>query len=288
MKLIAESGSTKTDWRIISSDEVVGLFSTKGINPLVQNITEIEKSQMEALSRFRNSSISQIDFYGAGCGTENSKNKIRNFIKGVFPYSEIQIESDLIAAARALFGNKAGIVCILGTGSNSGYYDGTKIVERVPSLGYILGDEGGGVQIGKQILIDFLRKNLPSNIQSFLQSKLSLSESEILDKVYQQSYPNRFMANLVSLLNTELPENEYLSKIIKNQFNLFFNNCLLKYSTINRSEIGFVGSIAHYNKGILKEVAAAHNLKVHNIIQRPIEILTSKESLEMDFVNNNN
>jgi len=288
LKLIAESGSTKTDWRIIYSDKVVGLFSTRGINPAVQSISQIEDSQIESLLRFRDTSISEIDFYGAGCGVADSKLKILNFIKGVFPYTQINIESDLIAASRALFGDKEGIVGILGTGSNSGYYNGSKIIERVPSLGYILGDEGGGVQIGKQILIDFLRKDLPADIQTYLLSKLALSESKILNKVYHQSFPNSFMANLVSLINNQFPFSDYLIAIIRKQFHLFFDNCLLKYSAINKAKIGFVGSIAHHYKDILKEVASEYNLTIHNVIQRPIEILSTKELLETNFVNEKN
>lgn len=288
MKLIAESGSTKTDWRIIQSDKVIGLFSTRGINPVVQSISQIKDTQIESLSRFRDVSISEIDFYGAGCGMPESKLKIKSFIGAIFPYAEINVESDLVAASRAVFGDQEGVICILGTGSNSGYYNGNRIVERVPSLGYILGDEGGGVQIGKQILVDFLRNELPRNIQTYLISRLALSESEILKKVYDQKTPNSFMANLVSLLSNEFPANNYLNEIIRTQFHLFFNNCLLKYSAVNNTKIGFVGSIAYHYNEILNEVASDYSLIIHNIIKSPIDRLSSKKILEMDFINEEN
>ncbi len=211
------------------------------------------------------------------------KNAITKFIRQVFPNAKINVESDLMAAARALFNAESGIACILGTGSNSGYYYEGKIVEQVPSLGYILGDEGGGVQIARKILIDYLRKDLGSEIYSYLSYRLNIIDAEILDKIYKDKFPNRYLANLVTIMASRFSKSAYFHNIVENEFYNFFDNILLKYATVYESNIGFVGSIAYYYREILLDIANEKNIVISKIIKKPIDMLITAPQLKPEY-----
>jgi glucosamine kinase len=271
MILFADSGSTKTDWKLVST-KIIESFQTQGINPVLQTADDIANDQIEHLRKFEHYHVDEIYFYGAGCGLEATQTKMEAILKRVFTNAKVTVDSDLIASAKALFGNKAGIACILGTGSNSGYYDGKRIACRVPPLGFILGDEGGGGQIGKQLLTDYLRGSMPVSLKKYLDERLCMSESELLNKIYQEKFPNRFLGSLVELVVLKFPEDSYIKRTVREQFDRFFNNCINKYDKKNES-LGFVGSIAFHFEEILRQAANAHHYTVHQILQKPIDKL---------------
>ena len=193
-KIIADSGSTKTDWRLISSDEVIASFQTEGLNPYFKSIEDVlEVLKADVLPNINDVTlISSIYFYGAGCSSIEKSKIIENAFRLLFVSSKVIVEHDLLGAAIALCGDKKGIAVILGTGSNSCLFDGRNIVKEQKSLGYILGDEGAGSNIGKQLITDFLYQNMPVHISVQLQDKFDLSKDLILDKIYKEPLANRY------------------------------------------------------------------------------------------------
>lgn len=273
MILLAESGTTKTDWRLIDKGIVLKSFSSKGINPIVQQLDYIVEEQKSILSEVEALPIVEIHFYGAGCGTKESKQKINLFLSTPFPNALIVVDSDLMAAAKALFGESSGIACILGTGSNSGLYNGKEIVERVPSLGYLLGDEGSGNQIGKRLIRDFLRNAMPTYMMEHLQSAFDLNENLLLTEVYSNKFPNRYLASFVSELANHFECDAYLLNVVSSEIRLFFERCLSQYPSSIDLPIGFVGSIAFHFQDIIRKIAKEYSFEVAHIIKQPINEL---------------
>ncbi|MEP4532797.1 MAG: hypothetical protein ABJ004_06910 [Cyclobacteriaceae bacterium] len=275
--VIAESGSTKTDWRLVTQDGLVEDFLSNGINPVLQPIEGLMADQQDVLKQMQKYDVDALYFYGAGCSQEDNKQKLCRLFSQFFPSAHVQVESDLVAAGKALFGDQKGIACILGTGSNSCMYDNGVVVQNVSSLGYILGDEGGGAQIGKRLMRDYLRKNMPESQSKSLQDILGLSQSEIYQKVYQDKYPNRFLASIVGYLAPEYAGSAYFSQIVTAEFELFFDNCLAGYPSNEDYRVGFVGSIAHFFEKELRLVAEKKNFKIENIIRKPIDQLVANQ-----------
>ncbi len=278
MKLIIESGSTKTDWRFVKSSGVIESIDSMGINPTIQSSGEIRDEQDNVLRKLSGLEINQIDYYGAGCGNDVSKEKIKNVLSAYFPNVSIQIESDLIAAYKAVFGSDDGITCILGTGSNSALFENEKLIENVKSLGYLMGDEGSGAQIGKQLMQDYFRSNIPPKLDEFMKNYFGKSNDQLIKDIYRLKYPNRFFARLVKDIISENSKNSYLLDLVENQIHLFFHNCILKYKHAQEYEIGFVGSIAFYFQDIVREIASNYRLSIRNIIKRPIDELVKLEN----------
>lgn len=272
MKLIIESGSTKTDWRYKNLDGKIKSARSIGINPTLQSSEEIKDEQDDILRNLEKLQIKEVAFYGAGCGDKISKEKIESILKSYFPEANIQVESDLMAAYKALFENKNGIVCILGTGSNSALFENEKITDCVKSLGYLMGDEGSGTQIGKVLMQDYLRGKAPLDIYEFMNSYFGKTDEELIKEIYGLKYPNRFFAGLVKDIISK-NKNHYINELIEKQLHLFFHNCLLQYKSIHKHEIGFVGSIAFYFQDILKSLAQQYGLSIKNIIKQPIDQL---------------
>ncbi|MEO9478027.1 MAG: hypothetical protein ABJG41_20955 [Cyclobacteriaceae bacterium] len=275
--VIAESGSTKTDWRLITEDGLVEDFLSNGINPVLQPIEGLMADQQDVLKQMQKYNVDALYFYGAGCSQEDNKQKLIGLFSQFFPSAHVQVESDLVAAGKALFGDQKGIACILGTGSNSCLYDNGVVVQNVSSLGYILGDEGGGAQIGKRLMSDFLRKKMPENQSKSLEDLLGLSQSEIYQKVYQDKYPNRFLASIVGYLAPEYAGSAYFSQIVTVEFELFFDNCLAGYASNEDYRVGFVGSIAHFFEKELRLVAETKKFKIEKIIRKPIDQLVANQ-----------
>ncbi|MEP0368980.1 MAG: hypothetical protein ABJN36_05710 [Cyclobacteriaceae bacterium] len=275
--VIAESGSTKTDWRLVTQDGLVEDFLSNGINPVLQPIEGLIADQQDVLKQMQKYDVDALYFYGAGCSQEDNKQKLCRLFSQFFPSAHVQVESDLVAAGKALFGDQKGIACILGTGSNSCMYNNGVVVQNVSSLGYILGDEGGGAQIGKRLMRDYLRKNMPESQSKSLEDILGLSQSEIYQKVYQDKYPNRFLASIVGYLAPEYAGSAYFSQIVTAEFELFFDNCLAGYPSNEDYRVGFVGSIAHFFEKELRLVAEKKNFKIENIIRKPIDQLVANQ-----------
>ena len=255
MKLIADSGSTKTDWCVVDGGEVVFRTAGHGINPFQQNDAEVEnivdnefRSSFDGVER-----IAEIEFYGAGC---------RDGVR-------VEVCSDVLGAARALFGDREGIACILGTGANSCLYDGRRITANVPPLGYILGDEGSGAVLGRQFINALFKGGLPAAMRDEFLSETGLTLADIINKVYREPLANRFLASTSVFIRNHL-ENKALRGLVVDNFKSFFKRNVNLYGCRDLP-VGAVGSIAFYYKSELLEAAEAEGYKVGKVIKSPME-----------------
>lgn len=280
MTLIADSGSTKTAWCLIGDGHHT--FHTQGINPFQQTEDEIcdilKKELLPQLSSVvrRPSSVvccplSVVHFYGAGCTKEKSPIVAHALQQVVSPHAAIHVESDMLGAARGLCQHQPGIVCILGTGSNSCYYDGTTLHAGNPALGYILGDEGSGAYIGKRLVGDILKKQLPEHVRQQFFDETGESQESIIQKVYREPLPNRFLASL-SPFCARHREEAAIHDLLIDCFSQFFqrNIACVNWPT-EEDTVHFVGSIAHHYQEELRETAHQYGYKVGNILQAPLE-----------------
>ncbi|REG88469.1 N-acetylglucosamine kinase [Algoriphagus antarcticus] len=273
MILIADSGSSKTDWRVIHSDRRISQHRGIGFNPYYQTSEEMAiQMQSEFLVNLE-SEIEEIFFYGAGCSTPDRKNEVSSALKTVFPKAKITIDHDLTAAAKSTCGHQPGIACILGTGSNSCDYDGKQIVDTRPAPGYIFGDEGGGGYVGRKLLKDFINDEMPSEIKRELTNNFHLTNILIQEHVYQKPFPNRYMASFCRFI-TEHKSNPYCYLLYYNSFQEFFKQHVMKYKEYREKPVNFVGSIAYYNSDILRKAASDVHINVNLIIESPIAGLT--------------
>lgn len=274
MIVVADSGSTKTDWRIIFPNGAIDQIVTEGINPFhqrkeaIQSI--IEQSDLPRLAR----RTQEIYFYGAGCGYPDKIEIVHESIKSFFPQSDIFVDNDLIAAAKAVCGDDEGIVCILGTGSNSCFYDGTAVYQATPSLGYILGDEGSGAYMGKKFIIDYLYKKAPESICELFSKKHDYSIDFILDSVYSKTMANRFLASF-TLFFKENIKHPYIHGLVYECFYDFLEKHVLSYKKHERYPVNFVGSVAYHFQDVLEKVVVDAGLHFGKVIQSPIVGLTA-------------
>ncbi len=268
MILIADSGSTKTEWALVSGNETE-TFETSGMNPYFITQNELLKIKEIVLKKVNCRSITNVFFFGAGCNSTEKKDNIENFIKNILPISKIEIESDLLGAAKALFGKGKGIAVILGTGANSGYYNGNEITFKTESLGYILGDEGSGAYIGKQFIINLLYGNFSKEIDNDFKTEFGIGKTEILENIYRKPNANKYLASFTHFIKKHI-DNKEVKKVIENAFDELITNHLLKYPEIKKSKVGFVGSIASVFSEILIERCKSHGIKIQLIVAKPI------------------
>ncbi len=270
MILIADSGSTKTHWCVVDKAVEIKHIFTKGINPFYQNENEIRQElEMNLIPEIKNLPITKIFFYGAGCSFPEKKAIVSSAIGKIFLNVIIEIQSDLLAAARSLFIDNKGIACILGTGSNSCFYNGKTITENISPLGYVLGDEGSGAVLGKTLVADCLKNQLPAGIKDKLLNEYELTPETILEKVYKQPFPNRFLAQLTPFLLENIHE-PAIYNIVYAGFNAFFVRNVMQYSLANMS-VGFVGSVAFYFKEVLEAAAKVNGITISKIEQNPMQ-----------------
>lgn len=274
MILIADSGSTKTSWRLIDIDGVVSQAHTIGFNPYYQNTSEIAQILRDSLlPQLEAHKPQEIYFYGAGCSAQAKQEIVKDALSQTFPDAEIQVHHDLEAAAHALCGHSEGIACILGTGSNSCLYDGDKIIQNLPNLGFILGDEGSGGYMGKKIVQAYLNLELPKDLHQAFFDRYQVDRDEIIDNVYSKPYPNRYMAAYSRFLSDHRTH-PYINQMIYECLSDFFEKTVVKYPGYQNLETHFVGSIAFYFSDILREVADHHKVNVKNILESPMEGLS--------------
>ena len=251
--LIADSGSTKTEWTLLENNMVVRSLYTEGINPNQANEDVIAKMLLK--TELRSLSPNKIYFYGSGCGSASGKNIVRTALEALFTNVEINIESDLFAAARALCGTEKGIVAIMGTGSSSCLYDGTKIIEQRPSLGFILGDEGSGAALGKMFIRKLLYGELNEDVTKKFYEEFPIDKEAFISRVYREPYPNRFLATFAGFI-AEHKMLGAVNEIIRDNFNGFIRSHISKYTDAKKTPVHFTGSIAHYfadeMKGLLQ------------------------------------
>lgn len=277
--LIVDSGSTKTSWCFAflpdtKSADGARTVTTEGLNPAVMSAEEVEEKIAKALNHCLQSlSISAADvenvfFYGAGC-ISGRAGVVSESIQSILVDARIYVADDLLGAARALCGHKAGIACILGTGSNSCLYDGKNIVAHTPALGYVLGDEGSGAVLGRKFLNAVLKQTLPENIRKRFLQESGLDMAEVINRVYRSPAPNRFLASMSKYIHGYLDEKEVRDIVVDN-FEDFIRNNILAYGDEFRT-INVVGSIAYHYKEQLTEAASRNGFQIGKIIKSPIE-----------------
>ncbi len=275
MLLIADSGSTKTSWRLVDENKKTSHFLTDGLNPYFKSQGEIvEEIKTDLIPHFpKNTRISKVYFYGAGCSSATKCALIKEAFTQCFPDAEITIDHDILAAARAACGNSEGIVCILGTGSNSCLYDGQKIVNVIGGLGYILGDEGSGSHLGKSLIEAYLNHELPEWLRTEFDNTYHLTKEEIEKRVYEKPQANRFLASFSRFIG-EHAKDPYLVKLIESCLDSFIEKHICRYADFDKKPVHFVGSIASYYTSFLQSVAKKRNIKIDKILPYPIEELT--------------
>lgn len=269
MQLIADSGSTKVDWRAIKDDGSIVEISTEGINPVFITPEEIVKILSQKLLPVIGSGVKNVYFYGAGVVSPQLIATLSESFKKVFPESETFAASDVLAAARALCGHNPGIACIMGTGSNSCFYDGENIAKNVRAGGFILGDEASGGVLGKKLISDFIKGLLPAHIQAEFDKRYDLDYMKVVEKVYKQPMPSRFLASFAPFIN-EFIADPYMENLVNTSFDEFFKRNISQYDYKNHT-VNFVGSIAFYFKDKLVAAAERNGMKVGRVLKTPIE-----------------
>jgi N-acetylglucosamine kinase-like BadF-type ATPase len=273
MIIVADSGGSKIDWRFLKTDRTIAQANSPGFNPYYQPIDHLKKIIKESLLPQINEPVTKIFYYGTGVSSEKNQQLIQLAFAEHFGSAKIEIGWDLLAAARALCGQEAGIACILGTGSNSCQYDGKEIVDNVANLGWILADEGSGSYLGKQIVFDYFRNNMPETLAGQFHARFPWTREEVLEKVYQQEKPSAFLASFAKFIFQHLNE-PYCYKLVYNSFSDFYENNVMKYPDYKNLKVHFTGSIAFYFSDVLRQVANDKGVTVKNILEGPIAGLT--------------
>ncbi len=274
MIAIADSGTTKTSWLFVDKNKKSYTYKTVGFNPYYQSPEDIYNNLKTGLiPNFDFSDkVEKIFLYGAGCEAIEKRNQVAKGIKKAFPDTEVTVDHDLLAAARALFGDSPGIACIAGTGANSCEYDGKSITKNIHSLGLFLGDEGSGGFNGKLLVTDYIREAMPKHIRVKFEAKYEDRQDDILDKVYTKPFPSRYLASFMPFL-MENKEEEYIKSLCYKNFALQFDNVILRYSNVRSAPIGYIGSVAFFLSDILEKVANDRGLTISKIIRNPLEAL---------------
>lgn len=280
MKLIAESGSTRTEWALVDENHLIQRAFTEGLNPFFQTRREISRSVRLGLPElFFKKKPEQVYYYGAGCSSYEKKNILGASLVAQFK-APIQVESDLLAAARGLFKCEAGIACILGTGSNSCFYNGKIIAKNVKAGGYILGDEGSGAVLGKLFLSDVLKGLAPKEITNNFFEKFRITPNEVMESVYNRPFPNRFLGTLSYFLADYLHD-DYVFELITDNLRNFFTRNVCQYDYQNYP-VRFVGSLAHRYAELLRGVAREFGIDLKVIEETPMNGLIEFHALNIE------
>lgn len=280
MILIADSGSTKTDWIMVENGHVMATAQSRGLNPFSTDENDFAITFSES-TFFKNIFPEKIFFYGSGCATENNKLFVKVQLRKFFTHSDVEVYSDLLAASRALFGNKPGISCIIGTGSSAAYYDGTEVLTMAPSLGYVVGDEGSGCYLGKELVKAFFYKQMPKNIEKDFEEKFKLTREELLINVYRKKHANAYLARFTTFMN-EHAGDDFISAIILKSFEAFYQNQIRYLLSMHELPIGFNGSVAYYFRNYLDMLAIEKKFKIQKIIRTPAEGLVDYHCLNLN------
>lgn len=283
MILIADGGSTKADW-IALDDNKNELFRvrTLGLNPAVVAAEELATRIKNTEELTKNKDIvKEIHFYGAGCGTPKPVEILKNTMEGIFQNANVFIDEDMLAAVYAASGNKPSIVCILGTGSNSCYYNGSKMEMLVASLGYSIMDEASGNYFGRILLREYYYNQMPKKIAKSFKNQFELDPDVIKEGLYRKPNPNMYLASFAKFM-FDFKDEKYIKKIIKSGFKEFFKYRILPYGKDNTTPIYFIGSIAFYFRDILEQVAQKYDLYITDVIQRPIDNLLAYHKKNMN------
>lgn len=278
MILIADSGSTKTEWYLHSDNGNTQALYSEGYNPYFVTTPYIinslrEKFQDDTL----NEQVSRVFFYGSGCFPDKAP-VITNALAEVFYKAEVFAELDLLAAARALLGNQKGFAAILGTGTNSCVYDGQRIIQNIDSLGFILGDEGSGTHIGKAILSEYLREFMHQNLRDEFSKEFNLTKADVFHRIYDQPFPNRFCSQFTGFARKHI-SHPYMSTLVENSFRALFTNLITHYDNYKQYSFNCIGSVGVVFKEQLEKVAEEFGMAPGVIAQSPMEGLIRYHTL---------
>ncbi len=277
IKLIADSGSTKAEWCLLDGKKKRTFF-TEGLSPYFLSSEQIQKIlEQELKVKMKTIEPDEIFFYGTGCSNPDNVKLVKKAIRKVFTKATVAVDHDLMGAAKALCGGEKGIACILGTGSNSCYYNGKKIVKNSPGLGYVLGDEGSGAYLGKKVIQYFLYNTFDADLMDRFVAKFQVSSYDILDAVYKKPLPNRYLASYAIFL-AENRGHYMVENIIEDGFNDFFFNHVYKYRESWTLPINFIGSVAYGFKDVLKEMCNSYELQLGKVLQKPMDGLVKFHS----------
>ena len=277
VKLIADSGATKAEWSLLTNGKQKTIL-TQGISPYFLNKDQVVDVLLKELKPdLQNIRVDEVYYYGTGCANPDNAKLMKKAIKQVFPEANIDVNHDLLAAARALCGIEKGIACILGTGSNSCYYNGKRIVSNSPGLGYVLGDEGSGAYLGKKVLQYYLYNTFDDELKGRFDVTYLTNKAEILENVYKNPLPNRYLAGFVMFL-AENRGHYMIENIIEDCLNDFFFTHLCKYKETWTLPVNFVGSVAFGFKDVLEELCHSYELELGKILKKPMSGLIEYHS----------
>lgn len=271
MILIADSGSTKTDWLVADDFGATRRFQTSGINPVFRTTEDI-LTELTPVFEKQHLPVEEVYFYGAGVVNEEKADVIRKALVTLLGDIHCEIASDVLGAARAVCGRYPGIACILGTGANACYYDGQQVVYGIPPMGYILGDEASGAVMGKNLIGDYFKQVMPAELREKFYEKYGLEKNEVIERVYRTERPNKYLASFTVFLNEER-EHPYCQEFLHGQFKAFLQRNVLQMPESKSLPVNFVGSVAHYFKDILETELKRHGLTAGVIQKEPIEAL---------------
>jgi N-acetylglucosamine kinase-like BadF-type ATPase len=273
MKVVVDGGSTKADWKMIGTEETRSL-TTKGFNPVFHSEEQIFNALSEAFSSedLPISEADQIYYYGAGCWDEGRKGTVRRALQRIFENAEIEVEHDLLGAARATCGREPGISCIVGTGSNSCLYDGIKVVDNIINLGYLLGDEGSGTHLAKRLLRAYFYREMPKVLSDKLDATLPEGKRSILDKVYSLDPPNAYLASFTKFMG-EHQDHPFILRILFDSFEQFIDRHVRKYHNHMVLPVHFIGSVAYYFRNIFEVILEEREMRPGIFIRKPIDNL---------------
>lgn len=273
MIIVADSGSTKTDWRLYDKKHGVRKLQTIGLNPYFVNPETVSQVLEKDLLPYTNpNDVSEIYFYGSGCTHSERIREIEYPLTDLFTEAKVSVESDLLGTARALCGKRKGMVGILGTGSNSCVYDGSSIIAQINSLGYVLGDEGSGAALGKSLLKSYFENQLPELLKQDFFEKYPLSLEKALEMIYRKPHPNRFLASFAPFA-AQHKTNPFIAELLNTHFESFFLHMVEVYKGHGALKLYLSGSIAYYFSEFIESVAKKNHVRIGRIIIQPVDEL---------------
>jgi glucosamine kinase len=270
MLLIADSGATKTAWRYVAANGSITQFQTVGFNPLLESEDSIQRTiRQEIFAKVPSQTLTNVFFYGAGCGTASQANHMKNVLQKCFEAAQIAVFDDMLGAARSLCNKKTGLVGILGTGSNACLYDGQNIVSTKGGLGLQLGDEGSGAYLGRQLIMDFLNEEMPPHLATIFGQRYALEKANIFEAVYAKPYPNRYLAQFAKFL-FDHRQDFYCDKVVYEAMLLFFDKTICKYPNYSQYQVHFTGSVAFWFSSILQRAAQTRGATLGIVSENPM------------------
>ncbi|GAB4091924.1 N-acetylglucosamine kinase [Flaviaesturariibacter terrae] len=275
--LIADSGATKAEWRLLRQGRGKTIV-TQGISPyFLDSDGIVEVLEGELLKKLKGITVERIFYYGTGCANPENARSVKKALRRVFPDAKTDVATDLLAAARALCGHEKGLACILGTGANCCYYNGRTVQRNSPGLGYVLGDEGSGAYLGRKVLQYYLYNTFDEELRALFDARFVTTPMEILDRVYKQPFPNRYLAGFTMFL-AENRGHYMIENIIEDGLNDFFFQHLCKIPEVWKYPVGFVGSVAWGFRDKIQELCQSYEFELGTILQKPMDGLVQFHS----------